>query len=250
MKISVITATYNSAGTLGHTIESFLDQSWTDAELWVVDGASKDDTVALAESFQDPRIRIRSEPDKGIYDAFNKGLRLFEGDAVGYLNSDDRYHDRDALAAIAAGLEDHDVVHGHLDFVADHASGKVVRSWRAKPYRPGGFQRGWMPAHPTFYVRRAVVDRVGEFDRALSIAGDYDFMIRAIAADGTNVRVGLIDQVLVNMMVGGESTQGVRAYIKGNLQSLKSRQRWLGSGFVDWALFAKPLGKLTQWLKR
>ncbi|MEL7087977.1 MAG: glycosyltransferase, partial [Planctomycetota bacterium] len=135
-------------------------------------------------------------------------------------------------------------------FVADHASGKVVRTWRAKPYRPGGFQRGWMPAHPTFYARRQVIERVGAFDTALTIAGDYDFMIRAIAAEGASTRVGLVDQVLVNMMVGGESTQGIGAYIKGNLQSLKSRRRWLGSGIVDWALFAKPLGKVAQWFAR
>lgn len=249
MKISVVTAAYNSAATIGYTIDSFLAQTWEDAELIVVDGASPDGTADIARGYDDPRIRVFSEPDKGLYDAFNKGFLHYTGDAIGYLNSDDRYHDAHALAAIAGALDAHDVVHGHLDFVADHASARVVRRWRATPWRPGGFQRGWMAAHPTFYVRRAVAERVGEFDRAFRIAGDYDFMIRALALD-PSVRVGLVDRVLVDMMVGGVSTGGLGAYVKGNLESLRSRRRWLGAGVVDRALLAKPLGKLGQFLSR
>lgn len=249
MRISVVTAAWNSAATIRHTIESFLAQSYREAEMLVIDGASKDDTAAIARSYEDPRLRVISEPDKGIYDAFNKGLRLFTGDAMGYLNSDDKYHDAYALEAIAEGLARHDIVHGHIDFVTDHETAKVTRRWRGRPYRAGAFKRGWMPGHPTFYIRRPIAERVGEFDRSLTISADYDFMLRAIALS-PDVSVGLVDKVLVDMQVGGNSTAGWRAYVKGNLQSLKSRRRHLGSGPVDWALIAKPLGKVRQWVAR
>lgn len=253
MKISVITTAFNSAATIGYTIESFLEQSHRDAELIVIDGASRDRTAAIARSFAepsgDPRIRVYSEPDRGIYDGMNKGLERFTGDAVGYLNSDDRYHDRHALATIAAALESHDAVCGNLDFVADHASRRVVRRWRGSPWRPDAFRRGWMPAHPTFYVRRRLAERVGRFDTGLGTSADYDFMLRSLELD-PGVRVAFLDRVLVDMMAGGSSTAGLGAYLRGNLAALRSRRRWLGAGPVDFALFAKPLGKLGQWRTR
>jgi glycosyltransferase involved in cell wall biosynthesis len=248
MKVSVVTVAWNSAKTIGHTIESVLAQSWQDFELLVIDGASADETVAIAESFADPRIRIVSEPDRGLYDAMNKGLARFSGDAVGFLNSDDRYHDAEVLAEIAGALGSHDVVCGNLDFVEDHVGHRVVRRWRMTPYRPGAFRAGWMPAHPTFYIRRAVAQRTGGFDTAYRIAADYDFMLRAIefgAGDGP-ARTAFLDRVMVDMMVGGSSTAGIGSYLRGNLESLRSRRRWLGAGLVDWALVAKPLGKLGQ----
>ena len=246
MKISVVTATWNSAATVRHTIDSFLGQSWQDAEMVVVDGASTDGTVAIVESYGDPRIRLRSEPDRGIFDAMNKGLARFAGDAVGFLNSDDRYHDADVLARIAEGLRAHDIVHGDLDFVRDHESREVVRRWRGSAWAPGAFRRGWMPAHPTFYVRRAVAERTGEFDPEMTVAADYDWMLRAM--ETAPVRALHIDRVLVDMKAGGNSTSGWRAYARGNLQSLRSRRRWLGAGLVDLALFAKPAAKLRQLL--
>ncbi|MEM1383518.1 MAG: glycosyltransferase family 2 protein [Pseudomonadota bacterium] len=250
MRISVVTIAYNSAATIGHTVASFQEQTHRDAELLVIDGASRDDTVALVQGFGDPRVRVISEPDQGIYDAMNKGLAAYDGEAVGFLNSDDRYHDPGVLADIAVALEGHDAVCGNLDFVDNHGDRRVLRRWRGTPWRPGAFRRGWMPAHPTFYIRRAVAGRVGRFDTRYKISADYDFMLRALEcpAPGEAVRVAFLERVMVDMMVGGASTAGWRAYLRGNLESLRARRQWLGAGPVDYALFAKPLGKLGQWL--
>ncbi len=248
MKISVVTVCCNSARTIGHTVESFLAQSHPYKELIIVDGASRDGTLDIVRSFASDDMKIISEPDKGIYDAMNKGLAAFTGDAIGFLNSDDRFKDESALAHIAAGLNDADVVFGDLDFVTDHNSRKVVRRWRGTPYRPRAFATGWMPPHPTFYVRRAVVDAVGRFDMTYRIAADYDFMLRAMELH--DFRAAMIDQVLIDMMQGGDSTSGLKAYVKSNFEALRSRQKWLDAGAFDRALVAKPLRKISQFLVR
>ncbi len=125
-------------------------------------------------------LRVWSEPDRGIYDAMNKGLRLYGGDAVGFLNSDDTFHDSSALASIAAGLAEAEVVYGDLIFVSDHRSKRVLRTWKAGQYQRRSFQFGWLPPHPTFYIRRSLADRIGPFDLNYGSAADYDFMLRAM----------------------------------------------------------------------
>lgn len=246
MKMSVITVAYNAAATIGYTLESFLLQDHPDKELLVIDGASKDDTLRVVEQFASDQIRVVSEPDKGLYDAMNKGLALFTGEAVGFLNADDRYNDAKVLSDISAALAAADIVYGDLDFVANHVDGLVVRTWRGTPWRKGAFQRGWMPAHPTFYMRRRVAEAVGGFDTSLRIAADYDYMLRALELGGFDSQ--LISRTLVQMMTGGASTSGLRGYLKSNLEALRARRRWLGSGLVDAALLAKPLGKVGQFL--
>ena len=250
MKISVVTVARNSAATIRWTIESFLAQTWTNSELILIDGVSTDGTVTIAEAYCDPRIRIVSEPDRGLYDAMNKGLRLFRGDAVGFLNSDDRYHDAHVLAAIAEALAGSDAVTGDLDFVSDHETRRVLRRWRGTAFRPGAFREGWMPAHPTFYLRRALAERTGMFDTRYRIAADYDYMLRALEGAGAAVRVAHLDRVMVDMMAGGASTAGVASYMRGNLESLRARRTWLGAGIVDLALVTKPFGKIGQFIRR
>lgn len=248
MKISVITVCYNAERTIGHTIESFLAQSHSYKELIVVDGASRDGTVKLVESFGSPEVKLISEPDKGLYDAMNKGLARYHGDAIGFLNADDRFASPDSLARIVTALEGCDMVSGDLDFVRDHQSAMVVRRWRGRPYTPGGFRRGWMAAHPTFYARRRVVESVGRFDLTYRIAADYDFMLRAYELHSFRSRH--VAEVLVHMQQGGASTAGFKAYWLSNREALHSRQRWLRSGMIDYALFGKPFGKLHQFFVR
>ena len=244
MKVSVITVCFNSARTIAHTIDSFLRQSHQDKELVVVDGASTDGTLEIVNSFADAKIRLISEPDDGMYQAANKGLAAFTGDAVGFLNSDDRFADGQALSHLSEALTDADIAFGNLDFVTDHEVRAVVRRWRGAAFRKGAFRRGWMPAHPTFYVRRAVIDAVAGFDTRYKIAADYDFMLRALELH--DFRSVFVDRVLVHMMRGGESTSGVAAYVRHNYEALNSRRQWLGAGLVDYSLFAKPLRKLPQ----
>ena len=244
MKISVITVCLNSAATIGRTLESFFGQTHPEKELMIVDGASTDDTLKIVQSFPSAGVRIISEPDNGLYEAANKGLAVFSGDAVGLLNSDDRFADEHVLSAISSALADADVVFGNLDFVADHDSSRIVRRWRGTPYAKGAMRRGWMPAHPTFYTRRGVVDAVGFFDVRYRIAADYDFMLRALEVHA--FRTAFVDKVLINMKHGGRSTTGPKAYFQHNYEALQSRRRWLGAGLVDQATFAKPARKLGQ----
>lgn len=244
MKISVLTVCFNAERTIGRTIKSFLEQDHPDREMIVIDGASSDGTLDVVHSFSSGRIRIVSEPDRGMYDALNKGLKLYTGDAVGVLNADDCYHDASVLARIATSLGQADVVHGHLDFV--DACGKVTRRWRADPRPARGFSTGWMPAHPTFYVTRRVVDAVGEFDLTLATASDYDWMLRALELNG--FASSIIDHVMVDMALGGKSTASLASHIRHNLEALAARRRWLGSGPLDYALFAKPARKLGQFV--
>ncbi|MER8509594.1 glycosyltransferase [Mesorhizobium sp. M0894] len=248
MKISVLTVCWNSAATIGHTIDSFLVQDHGDKELVIVDGNSSDETLSIVRSYPQDQIRLVSEPDSGMYDALNKGLRLYTGDAVGVLNSDDCFHDHTALGRISAGLAKADILHGDLDFVEDHLSKRIVRRWRAAA-RPGkGFRTGWMPAHPTFYVKRNVADAVGAFDLSLKVASDYDWMLRAVELHG--FQTDATSHVLVDMMVGGASTRSLVSHIRHNLEALRSRRRWLGSGPLDYALVAKPARKLGQFLSK
>ncbi len=180
-----------------------------------------------------------------MYDALNKGLALYEGDVVGVLNADDRYHDGHVLSRAAEALEGHDAVHGDLDF--HDQQGRVVRRWRGTPRPPSGFASGWMPAHPTFYVRRHVADAVGAFDLTLPTAADYDWMLRAIEVHGARLRH--VPHVMIDMALGGRSTSSLSAHVRHNLEALAARRRWLNSGVVDWALFAKPASKITQFAR-
>jgi glycosyltransferase len=244
MKISVITVCLNSERTIGHTIQSFLDQTYPDKELLVIDGGSNDRTIEIVRSLASAEVRIWSEPDRGIYDAMNKGLQFYDGDAVGFLNSDDTFHDPAALASIAAGLSSADVVYGDLIFVSDHSSKRPLRTWRAGPYHRRSFRLGWLPPHPTFYIRRELARRIGPFDPDYGGAADYDFMLRAMELH--HPRINYIPRTLVDFQHGGRSTASISGYITSNLNCLKSRQRHLRSAPVDIALFAKPLRKLHQ----
>lgn len=242
MKISVLTVCRNAERTLPRTIASFLAQDYPEKEMIIVDGASTDGTLAAARSFQGPEIRILSEPDRGMYDALNKGLGLYEGDAVGVLNADDQYHDAHVLSRISGALGGRDAVHG--DLVFRDATGRIVRRWHGAPRPRRGFAAGWMPAHPTFYVRRRVAEAVGAFDLSLPTAADYDWMLRAVEIHGA--RLTHVPHVLVDMAMGGRSTSSLGAHLRHNLEALAARRRWLGAGVVDWALIAKPASKLTQ----
>jgi glycosyltransferase involved in cell wall biosynthesis len=244
MRISVVTVCRNAASTIGEALESFFRQSHPDKELVVVDGASSDGTLAVIHSFEREGLTLISEPDAGIYDAMNKGLGAFGGDAVGFLNADDRFHDPNALAAVAAALETADVCYGDLDYIDGVLRDRVVRRWRSTPWRRGGFRHGWMPAHPTFYCRRRVADEVGPFDLSYPLAADYDFMLRALElGDFDTAQIG---RVLVDMGARGRTSASLGARLQHNFEALSSRRRWLGAGFVDYALFAKPLGKASQ----
>jgi glycosyltransferase involved in cell wall biosynthesis len=244
MKISVITASYNSEATIGSTVESFLKQDHADKEMLVIDGASTDATVRTVESFASPLIRLFSEKDQGVYDAMNKGLRLFEGDAVGFLNSDDTFHDRSVLGDIAAALQEADIVYGDLKMVTDHDSKTLVRLWRGGKFRRYSFQLGWVPPHPTFYMRRTVAEKVGQYDLSYVTTADYDYMLRALALN--NFRPRYIPRVVADFQMGGISTRGLGVTIRGNLECLRSRRVHLSAPVIDAAFFLRFARRIFQ----
>jgi glycosyltransferase len=244
MKISVITASYNSAATIGATIESFLEQTHPDKEMLIIDGASSDQTLEIAQSFGSNQIRIFSEPDKGVYDAMNKGLRLFAGAAVGFLNSDDTFHSRTVMAAIAAAMEEADIVYGDLNMVTDHRTKKLVRAWRGGKFHNYSFQLGWVPPHPAFYMRREVAETVGEYDLSYVTTADYDYMLRSIALN--DFRVKYLPQVFADFQMGGISTQGWRVTLRGNLECLRSRREHLNAPIIDAAFFLRFARRILQ----
>lgn len=244
MKISVITAAYNSQATIAYTIASFLSQNYGNKELIVVDGASSDQTVKIIESFRSPEVRLFSEKDSGVYDAMNRGFHRFTGDAVGFLNSDDTFHDANVISDIAAGLADSDIVYGDLNMVTDHRTKRITRVWHGGTYRRYSFQLGWVPPHPTFYMRREVAEKVGDYDLSYITTADYDYMLRALALH--DFRVRYLPRVFVDFQVGGISTSGIGVTIRANLECLRSRRTHLNAPPIDAAFFLRFARRIFQ----
>lgn len=244
MKISVVTASYNSEATIGSTIESFLAQDHPEKEMLVIDGASGDATLKIVESFGSDAIRVFSAKDRGVYDAMNKGFHLYQGDVVGFLNSDDTFHDSRALSDIAAALQNSDIVYGDLDMVTDHRTKRVVRSWRGGTFKRNSFQLGWVPPHPTFYMRREVAQKVGDYDLSYITTADYDYMLRALALN--DFRVRYLPRVIVDFQMGGISTKGWRVTLRGNLECLRSRRAHLHAPVIDAAFFLRFARRIFQ----
>src|SRR5574343_654094 len=179
MKISIVTATYNSAATVNDTLKSIAAQTYPDIEHIIVDGLSKDDTLESVRQY--PHVaKMITEKDKGIYDAMNKGVRMASGDIVGILNSDDLYASNEVLEKVMKAFEDPtvDAVYGDLQYVAADNINKVVRTWIAGNYSSRSFYFGWMPPHPAFFVRREVYEKYGHFQLELRTAADYEIMLR------------------------------------------------------------------------
>jgi glycosyltransferase len=178
LHISVVTAVLNQARTLGDAVRSVRAQNWPNVEHVVIDGGSTDGTLAVLDKFRDGIGKVISEPDRGLYDALNKGIRHATGDVVGFMHANDTFATPHALARIAAAFEDPavDAVYGDLVYVQKEDASRVVRYWRAGQYRRHMLAQGWMPPHPTFYVRRDVYARFGLFDTRYRIAADYENM--------------------------------------------------------------------------
>ena len=225
MTISIITATFNSAATLRDTLDSILGQTYQDIESIIVDGGSKDGTLDIVREYE-PRFQGRmkwiSEPDKGIYDAMNKGIRMASGDVIGVLNSDDYYYDNQVLEDIANAFnqKDIDCVYGNLVFLDANNKNSVIRIWKGSLYHPGAFLKGWHPAHPTFYAKRTCFEQYGVFDLQYAVSADFELMLRLLEKE--QIKNTYLDRYFVKMRWGGESTGTLRNIIRGNKNILKA----------------------------
>jgi glycosyltransferase len=248
MKISIVTVSHNSASTIADTLRSVAEQSHSGIEHIVVDGNSTDGTLGIVQREGSHVASVLSEPDRGIYDAMNKGLRLASGDFVGFLNSDDVLADRDALARLADTVQRSgaDVVFGNLVYVRPDDLGAVVRHWQCGEFSHRSLRFGWMPPHPTFYVRRSLLAEIGEFDTTLRIAADYDFMLRALTRPG--ITTARVPGLMVRMRTGGISNRSLSLLWRKSSEDLRALRRNDVGGWP--ALLLKNLRKLPQFLPR
>ena len=248
MKISIITVCYNSNGTIAHTIESVLAQDFPGIEYLIIDGVSSDNTVAIAESYRSRfaekgiSYTVRSEPDKGIYDAMNKGVLLASGDVVGILNSDDCYASPDVLSFVARGFKEQktDTLYGNLIYVKN---GKPYRYWKSG--MPRTFRYGWMPPHPAFFVTKEAYEKYGLYRLDCGVNADYELMLRFLEKD--HATTCWIDKVFVKMSAGGISDNGVGSRMQGVIDN-KVAWKVNGMKLPFYTVYWKKIRKIPQFV--
>ncbi|MFG6589224.1 glycosyltransferase family 2 protein [Sulfitobacter sp. MOLA879] len=248
MKISIVTAVFNRAGTIADALRSVETQSYQNVEHIIQDGGSSDGTLDIIRKFEASSSHLLSEPDAGIYDAINKGISRASGDIIGLMHSDDFFADDLVLQRVAETFRGQEVdgVYGDLDYVSASNTGKIVRHWRSGPYHPDLLKRGWMPPHPTLYLRREVFDRWGLYDTSMRIAADYEAMLRYLVRG--DIRLAYIPEVLVKMRVGGESNRSLSRILHKSREDYTALRRY-GVGGIN-SLLAKNFSKLEQFLPR
>lgn len=215
MKISIITATWNSGATLRDTMESVLSQTYRDFEHIIVDGLSSDNTLDIVREMEpryEGRLRCVSEKDRGLYDAMNKGITMATGDVIGILNSDDFYTSSDVLRQVNDKITDVDAVYGDIHYVDPEDLSKCVRRYSSKGFRRWKMRLGFMPAHPSFYCRRAVYSRYGLFDLDFKVAADFEQLLRLIFVN--EIYTKYIPMDFVTMRTGGASSSGFQSHRK------------------------------------
>ncbi len=245
MKISIITATYNSAKHLKSCLQSVINQDYTEIEHIIIDGGSTDQTLQIIDQYKDKISKIVSEKDRGIYDALNKGIALATGDVIGVLHSDDFFADEKVLSDVAAAFNNSKagIVYGNLDYVHRDNPGKIIRKWRSKPYKRAFFSWGWMPAHPTFYARKNLFNQLGNYNLTYKSAADYDLMLRFMYKNLNQSY--FLNKTMVKMRVGGLSNKSFNNRWKANREDLQA-MRNNGISFPYITVVLKPLRKITQ----
>jgi glycosyltransferase involved in cell wall biosynthesis len=249
VKISVVTATYNCEATLPETLASLKAQTHLNFEHVVVDGLSTDRTLEIAQANADGRTTTRSEKDRGIYDALNKGIARCTGDVIGFLHADDMYAGSDTLSRVAEALTDPTVsaVYGDLVYVKQKNPSQVVRQWRSCAFNPRLMSLGWMPPHPTLYVRREWYEKIGGFDTRYRIAADYFSILQLFSQP--DFKAIYLPQVMVKMRLGGTSNRSIKNMIRKSSEDFDALQRsGLGPIGSLTALVSKNLSKIGQFL--
>ena len=226
MKISIITATYNSAKTLRDTIESVLNQTYDNIEYIIVDGGSKDNTLDIVKEYEpkfNGRLKWISENDKGIYDAMNKGIGLASGEVVGILNSDDLYVNSNVINDIINEFQndaDLEAVHANLYYVKNDDINSIVRHWITGDFLAKSFYKGWHPAHPTLFLKKNVYRKCGNFNLKFNLAADFEFMLRIFEV--FKIKSKYIPNTIVKMRLGGATSKNINNIIKGNRECIKA----------------------------
>ncbi|MEP5255624.1 MAG: glycosyltransferase family 2 protein [Winogradskyella arenosi] len=246
MKVSIITAVYNNEKTIEDCMSSVLNQTYPDIEYIIVDGGSNQETLTKLEAAakQHDNITLSSEPDHGIYDALNKGVAKATGEIIGFVHSDDFLADTQIIASIVEVFKKQGVdgVYGDLHYVALENTDKIIRNWISQPFNHRLLKKGWMPAHPTLYVKKQVYDTYGAFNVSFKIAADYDFILRIFKQ--AELKFSYLPKTIVKMRVGGASNKSIKNII------LKSKEdyRAISSNNIGnwWTIFLKNVSKIKQ----
>ncbi len=248
MKISIITSVYNNAATIEDAIKSVLSQTYTNIEYIVVDGASKDGTTDIIKKYENQISKFIREKDKGIYDGLNKGVDLATGDVIAFLHSDDIYENENVVADIVKLFEttNTDSIYGDLVYVDKNDTNKIFRYWKSGKYTFKKLCNGWMPPHPTFFVKREFYEKYGKFDLSYGIAADYDFMLRMLGK--YKITTAYLPKVLYKMRVGGASNRSLKNIIQKSQEDIKALKN-NGIGGLH-TIILKNLSKIPQFLKK
>jgi glycosyltransferase len=223
MKVSVITVVYNNDKTISEAINSVLSQNYDEIEYIIIDGASRDNTLTIIKEYQSRISKFVSEPDTGLYDAMNKGVRLATGDVIGILNSDDIYQDRNVISDIMYQFnndEKVDLVYGDLVYVKQDDTNKIVRNWRSIKYYPNFFEDGNVPPHPSLFVKTEVYKESGLFNLDFKLAADYEFMLRIFKKHSFKSKY--INRIIIRMRLGGATNQSFRNIWRQNVEILRA----------------------------
>ncbi|OQA04029.1 MAG: PGL/p-HBAD biosynthesis glycosyltransferase [Bacteroidetes bacterium ADurb.Bin397] len=247
MKISIITITYNSEKTVEDTIKSVVSQDFPNVEYLIIDGLSKDKTLQVVNKYSAYIDKVVSEKDKGLYDALNKGIKHATGEVIGMLHSDDVYANNQVLSKVAQqfaidpALE---AVYADLVFVDRENTDKVLRTWKSGAYKEDAFKQGWMPPHPTFFVKKSVYERLGGFNLDLKLSADYELMLRFIHKE--KIKIAYLPEIIVKMRMGGISNTSFFVKLKANMED---KLAWKLNGVKPgwFTTIRKPLKKLSQY---
>lgn len=245
MKVSIITSCFNREKTIEVTLQSVLQQTYSDVEYIVVDGASKDNTLNIVNKYKEQISKIVSEPDRGMYEGLNKGIRMATGDIIGLMHSDDCFYSKNTLEHVVEMFQKTgtDLIYGNGLFVDENEPSKIVRNWISGTYSKAKMKRGWLPLHPTVYIRRECFERLGLYDESYKIAADSDFLVRYMYEG--NLKVAYLNEYIVRMRMGGLSTDPE-----------KMKQKWAedlrmyrSHGFSPyWTLMCKIASKVPQFI--
>lgn len=248
-KVSIITAVFNGRDTIENAIRSILSQKCKNIEHIIIDGGSTDGTLKIIEEYKEGILKIISETDNGIYDALNKGIGLASGDVIGLLHADDFYAHDKVLKMVVDVFENQNVdsCYGDLQYVHKNETGKVIRHWKSSEYRHGKFKSGWMPPHPTFFVKRWVYEKYGYFNTNFRIAADYELMLRFL--EKYKISTYYIPEVLIKMRFGGASNRSLKNLL---VKSSEDYRAWKVNNLEGglYTIFLKNISKIPQFFVR
>lgn len=248
MKISIVTVCFNSEKHIRSAIDSVVNQTYKDIEYIIIDGASKDGTIDIVKSYGNQITKFVSEPDKGIYDAMNKGFKMATGNYLALINSDDFYLHNNAISNVVKELElkKTDSIFADLIYVEENNPDKQVRYWKSKPFIKGSFKKGWHPAHPTFIVKKEIYEKYGYFDLDFKLAADFELMLRFL--EKHKISSCYLPEAIVKMRLGGATNQSVKNIYDQNIECYKSFKTNGLSVSIFYPLL-RLLPKITQYFK-